>query len=718
MVVGYLPLVVAALLCVPFLFVPFSDRAHLLVSRAALPAFGGYVTTENPRRREQVARLRAAHSPRTHRVYASQTLLMAGTFGVAGSVFGVYLAASALGFFSVTEAALRSRLPDPVDFLATVARTPNLTPAELFVLLLVSSATVGTALAFGTYWVRWKYLDSAARVRGVRIDATLPRTVAFVYALSRSGMAFPKVLDTLAMRSDAYGEAARELGVAVRDMDAFGTDVITALERTAKRTPSGNLEEFCENLASVLGSGQHLSTFLREQYERFQEEAEVQQRQYLELLSTFAEVYVTVLVAGPLFFITVLVVVGLVLQDTLGLLRVVTYVGIPLASLGFAVYVDSATESLRTPNTARASDPARKAAATARTFAGTEGDAPATRSDGGAATAANRERLAVYDRLRGARAVVLRPGRTLLERPSHTLFITLPVGLLWFALSVGSTPEPFETIRRAATGPVVGPPSNAVVALVEAVDGPLVEVTILALGGVAVAHEIEKYRLRRIEAEIPDFLDRMASVNEAGATVVDSIERLTRTDLGPLSPEIARTWRDIRWGADAETALRRMDARVRTPIVSRAVTLITNAMGASGDVAPVLRIAADEAQDTRLLRLERHQEMLTYLVVIYISFFVFLGIIAALTVAFIPAIESAGTSTAVGGGVNGVSTGVFPGLRDVDTDAYELLFFHAAAIQGVCSGLLAGQLGEGSLYDGLKHATFLLAVAYALFLVL
>jgi flagellar protein FlaJ len=33
----------------------------------------------------------------------------------------------------------------------------------------------------------------------------------------------------------------------------------------------------------------------------------------------------------------------------------------------------------------------------------------------------------------------------------------------------------------------------------------------------------------------------------------------------------------------------------------------------------------------------------------------------------------------------------------------------------VCSGLVAGQLGEGSVYDGLKHALVLLVVAYVLF---
>ncbi|SFG00307.1 flagellar protein FlaJ [Halopelagius inordinatus] len=721
MLAGYLPLLAAALLCVPFVLAPFSTRAHLLVSRASLPLFGRYVANENPRRRNQKARLRAAFSGRTHRVYASQTLLMAGVFGVAGSLFGVYLVAGVLRLLAVSEASLRASLPEAVAFLATVARVPNLGVAELFALLLVSSATVGATLSAGTYWARWQYLDSRARARGVKVDATLPRTVAFVYALSRSGMPFPKVLETLTENRDVYGEAARELGVAVRDMDAFGTDVMSALQRTAKRTPSDNAEEFSENLASVLGSGRNLSPFLRDQYERFQDEAEAQQKQYLELLSAFAEIYVTVLVAGPLFFITVLVVIGLVIEDTLPILRAVGYLGVPLSTLAFAVYIDSVTESIQSPSRGSASTDPVETGAEATPRSSGPPNAHASVSDGGVdvSLSPNRERLAVYDRLEHVRAVASSPTRTFLDHPPYTLFLTLPAALVWLVLSAGRMPDLSAALARTAAGPVVGTPSEAITAVVAAVDGPLVEASILVLGGVAVAHEIEKRRLRRIEDEMPDFLDRMASVNEAGATVVASIERLSKADLGPLSAELERTWRDIRWGADVRTALRRMEERVRTPLVSRAVTLITNAMAASGDIAPVLRIAADEAQGSQRLRAERRQEMLTYLVVIYISFFVFLGIVAALTVAFIPAVEAAGNSPGIGSGqVSGVSTGLFSGLRTVDTEAYEMLFFHVAAIQGVCSGLVAGQLGEGSLYDGVKHATLLLAVAYLLFVFL
>ncbi|WP_336021746.1 type II secretion system F family protein [Halobellus salinisoli] len=733
LLLGYAPLVLVTLLALLVVLVPVSSRARTLVSRLSLPLFGRYVDESGAMRRRQTKRMRAAFIGESYRVFASQTYFIAAVAGVAGSVYGVYLTALILRSLSVDPAVVREALPTPLHVLAGVSDLSSLSGGELVALLAVASATVGSLFAFGAYWARWTVIEQRARTRGIEIDATLPRTVAFVYALSRSGVPFQEVLRTLSQNQDVYGEAAREFGVAVREMDAFGTDILTALQTTASRTPSSNLEEFTENLASVLSSGQNVSTFLRDQYERFQEEAQAQQRQYLELLSTFAEVYVTVLVAGPLFFITVLVVVGLVIQDTLTLIRLVSYVAIPLATFGFVVYVDSITEGLNGPSHRAAEDingdtqpseiggergVADGGAVRERTDRVQTKRTRADRTQAGQpdeTTAENWHRLAVYDRLGSLRSTLSDPVETVLRRPSYTALLTGPFGLLAVWLSIG------DAVRDAATavGSGATDPARAAIDLVGIADGPIALSTILVLAGISVAHEVQKRRVRAIEADMPDFLDRMASINEAGVTVVGCIERLSTAELGRLGDEIERVWRDVQWGSNVGDALSRMERRTHAPAVSRAVTLIRNAMVASGEISPVLHIAADEAQETRRLRRERRQEMLTYLVVIYLSFVVFLGIVVALTVSFIPAIEAAGQSVGgTGGQVAGVDTGVIGGLRTVNTAGYELLFFHVAAIQGVCSGLVAGQLGEGSVADGLKHATVLLTLAYVVFAVL
>jgi flagellar protein FlaJ len=64
-----------------------------------------------------------------------------------------------------------------------------------------------------------------------------------------------------------------------------------------------------------------------------------------------------------------------------------------------------------------------------------------------------------------------------------------------------------------------------------------------------------------------------------------------------------------------------------------------------------------------------------------------------------------------------VGTDQFTRLGGVDKAGYTLVFFHTALVQAVCSGFVGGQLGEGSIRDGTKHAAIMLTVAYVLFLV-
>ena len=695
------PLVVAVGLCLALLLPLVDRRADLLITRTAMSVFGEYVAEDGPRKRRQRDLMRAAHVAGTHRAYASRTLLYAGVLGVAGSVLGVYAAAAMLSALDVSETVIRVTLPASLSFLVGVIRLSSLELPQLFLVLTFASATLGTALAVGTYYGRWEVLGQRAHARAAEIDATLPRTVAFMYALSRSGMAFPRVMDTLAENEAVYGEAATELSVAVRDMNAFGTDALTALQRTARRTPSEDLTDFAENLASVLGTGQSISAFLADQYDLYQEEAESKQEQYLELLSTFAEAYVTALVAGPLFFITILVVIGLVLEDTLPLLRVVVYLGVPLATFGFVVYVDSVTQGVGGTEQVDRSESGDDDAGVATT-------APTVAADGGVADetvgdpwAASRERLRAYDRVRRLRRWVASPVENAVDAPDITFLVTVPLavlGLLVFAF------------------PVTLGPATEMVAQVET---SLVVATALVLAVYAAVYEVGKRRTRRIESSVPDFLDRLASVNEAGTSVVGSVRRVADSNLEALTADLKRTKRDIDWGADVSTALRRLERRVRSPMTARAVALVTNAMHASGDIAPVLRIAADESRATWSLRRERRQVMFTYLIVIYVSFLVFLGIIASLSVSFIPAIEEAAISGAGSAsevpGAPGGPTGITEGLGQIDASAYEQLFFHAAAVQAVCSGIVAGQLGEGSVKDGVKHVVVLLALTLLTF---
>jgi len=705
----FVPLALAALLLLPIVLAIGVDSIDRVLRRLSVVTFGGYVDGSERKKNSRRHRLRAAQFPTTYRTYAATTILYSMVGALVGGILGLYVVWGVLKVLAIDEERAREILPTALEALSNVAGLGTLTPTELLTVMLASGLTFGLLAGLLTYWLRWWWPGHVAAVRMRSIEATMPHAIAFMYALSRSGMSFKKVLSIMAAHRRIYGATAAEVDVAVRQMDLFGRDMITSIQRMGRRTPSEQFREFSENLASVLQSGRNLAGFLEDQYADFQEEAEAQQEQLLNLISTLAEAYVTVFVAGPLFLITILVIIGIAGADTITPLRVFVYFLLPIGNLGFILYLDTVTarfgrgermESL--PPVATGLHDIRRATGDSEASVGAVTDEP--RTDGGYASdgdrgRANLERLAIHRRIEWLRNRVGAPVRTVVRRPIALLYVTVPLAV-------------FGTLFRL---------TNAGELTVDVVDDMFVQATLFVVATFAMVFEIHRRRIETVEAAVPDFLDRIASVNEAGLSMVDSIDRVRASDLGALGPEVDRLWSDIQWGSDIETALKRFERRVRTRTVSRVVALITNAMSASGDVSRVLRIAAAQAKADRRLKRQRKQEMLSYVVVVYISFFVFLVIIGALDAVLIPNLPDAAITPGAenpGQPSPAPQLGALEGLGTIDTEAYTVLFFHTALLQALLSGIVAGQMSSGDIRDGAKHAAILMSVAYLAFLVI
>lgn len=688
-----LPLVVALGIIATVVAAGSVARVDRRVTRIARVLFSRFVDSDVERERL----LESAYVAETYQAYATKTHLYTILLSVAGGIVGAYL----VGGIIVAIPAIGQLLSGLPNAMTAVLGRPSTwsvdLPRSTYLTILGISGVIG-ALFSGvtTFSLRWQLLESRAEARRRRINESLARTVAFLYALSRGGMSFPAVMAILADNREVYGETAAEVSVAVREMELFGTDMVNAIGRMTQRTPSEEFKTFGENLSSVLQSGQSLPQFLHDQYERYQEDAEDRQEEVLELLATIAEAYVTVLVAGTLFLITILLVFGLTTTDTLWIIQMLAYLAIPLANVGFIVFLTQRLSILGIGNLG--ADVTPGGGTLFDTATPTAEGAPTT--DGGHATTirANFERLAAYDHLERYQRVLHQPARAVFHNPTMLLYVTVPVAVIVTLVRLPS----------ALTGVGVN---------VRVLDDLLIQATLFVMGTYAIVRFYHKRRLARIEAATPELLERLASLNEAGMSVVESVNRVRGTDLGVLSGEVERIWADIELGANVEDALVRFGRRVSTTPITRAVTLLSNAMRASGNIGNVLRIAATQARADLRMKRKRRRQMLTYLVVIYVSFAVFLVIIVAVQEVLVPALPDT-VPTPPSDNRLGVDAGQFTRFGSVNKAAYTLVFFHTAMIQAAFSGLIGGQIGEGAVKDGVKHAAIMLTIAYVVFLAL
>ncbi len=297
----------------------------------------------------------------------------------------------------------------------------------------------------------------------------------------------------------------------------------------------------------------------------------------------------------------------------------------------------------------------------------------------------------MYDKVRTFTHYLRHPFESFVNDVSHTLYITVPLAIIYLALVLHDTPYYADTEL-----------------FIQVINAHVVIALLIVLVPYAIFYEIWARKVRGIQTMIPDFLERMAGINRVGLTVAQAIGIMVNTNLGLLSYEIRRIKRDMDWGVNFSEALIRFEQRISTAAIARTVTLITKASEMSGQIGEVLAIAASDAKMSETLKKERLGEMFIYTAIVYLSFFVFLFVVAVLSTQFLPVLSHIGTS-----GISGA--GPLSGIGSVPVRSLDRLLYHACLIQAFFSGLIAGQMGEASLAAGVKHSCILLIIALITF---
>jgi flagellar protein FlaJ len=545
----------------------------------------------------------------------------------------------------------------------------------------VVSASVAFSFALGaylTYLILLRIPGIEKKNRSIRINLTLHNAVAYMYAMRRGGAQLTTIFYALSENANIYGEVALEVRQIVRDVDFFGSDVVTAIRRLSETTPSAKLKDFLEDLLSVIESGGDMTEFLSSRVRLYQEEARFEQKQFLTILSMVAESYVTLFVAGPLFLIIIMVVMGMMGGSAVLQLSLIVYVIIPIGSLIFILLIDLiSTKAEKTERYTKAQQ--------LNTYA----DVKIVKKAGEESLF---EQLRKYDKIRTLAHNLRHPLESFVSDVNHTLYVTIPAALIYLALVLYSVPQYADPEL-----------------FIDVVDDHVVIALLIVLIPYAIFYEIWARKVRGIQIMIPDFLERMSGINRVGLTIAQAIGIMVNTNLGLLSYEIRRIKQDMDWGANFSEALMRFERRVSTPAIARTVTLITKASEMSGQIGEVLAIAASDAKMSETLKKERFAEMFIYTAIVYLSFFVFLFVVAVLSTQFLPVLAHIGTS-----GISSTA-GPLSGIGSVPVKSLDRLLYHACLVQALFSGLIAGQMGESSLAAGVKHSCILLIIALVTF---
>jgi flagellar protein FlaJ len=284
------------------------------------------------------------------------------------------------------------------------------------------------------------------------------------------------------------------------------------------------------------------------------------------------------------------------------------------------------------------------------------------------------------------------PLQVLTEKPVNILIVCIPAALLFFVAG-------FIYMVRTYGITVLFKSTS--------VDDFAVFAVLIAIVPLAILDLKEGFRVSNLENALPNFFRDLAGMNDSGMTLPHAVHLVAGAEYGTLTPHIRKLDNEMSWGVGFVDALYRFGKSLGTTLADRSVDLIAKASRAGGDVSEVLRAAAKDTFEVVNLQQERSNQMIIYVIIVLVSFAVFLFVIAILVSSFLTTMATAGAAAA--------SSGAQGFMGKIDIFTYKRLFSHAAMLQGFFSGMVAGQMGEGRFTAGLKYSAMMLLIAWVTF---
>ncbi len=214
----------------------------------------------------------------------------------------------------------------------------------------------------------------------------------------------------------------------------------------------------------------------------------------------------------------------------------------------------------------------------------------------------------------------------------------------------------------------------------------------------AILYFLEYRWISGVDNNIPVLLRDLTEAQRAGLPLVRAIEESAKREYGPLTDELRKTANQISWGIPFEQAILNFGERLGTILAKRAARLMVEASRAGARVHDIFEVITNAIQEMRNLELERKTEMMPYIAIVYVAFFVFIFITIILSkIFFAPA-----------------ATYMFMSPQMVEES--KVILFRMGMTEALFSGLIAGKIGEGSVAGGLKHSVIMMTVGYFAFI--
>jgi len=532
-------------------------------------------------------------------------------------------------------------------------------------LLLVLGFFVSGIVSVLLFVFIYYYPKLVIQFRRRKINMEMGEAITFMYALSRGGINLPNIFRRLSRHRKVYGEVAEEINLIVTEMDYFSNDVFGAINECIKYTPSKKMKDFLSGLLPIMKAGGDETTYFKQSLDKYFEEVLDEQESYISFLGYLSEVYVTGFVAGPLMAILGIVLISITFGAVAEEIYYLIYVLIPLSGFIFILFL-----RLVSPEDSKKYE---------------EVDEEITKYG---ATSKNKSEEANNSNIKIKPKFMQRLYGiyyNFLFNPWKVLVVSVPaffVFLGWQYTEMGIS-YLFLNLEMYA-----------------------VLSTLIIFLPVSIFYEVKDRRRRKIKEQFPDFLRITSSLNRAGMSLKNTVEEVSEVP-GIVGKYAKQMKESIKWNIDVRVAFKKFANKLKDRDALKSIILILEGNRAHSNISTVLNVAVENASNREKLHQMKKMEVTPYILLVWISFGVFIFVAVVLSTMFLAEIPLPEGEL----GLNGPEFG----FEEGDIKVLEEVIVHITMILGFISGLIAGELSKSSLYSGLKHSISMLTLAYLIF---
>lgn len=179
-----------------------------------------------------------------------------------------------------------------------------------------------------------------------KIESELPFAALYLASISSSGVSPVKAFELLA-ESKEYKHVASQIKKVTNKINIFGMDIVTAIKETVEMIGSKKLKEMLNGLSTNIVTGGELKEYFEEEARRFLSEYKISREKYNVSAGIYADIYTGLLIAGPLIFMLVLVLINLFGGMIFGLtamnIAVIGIFGLTILNIIFLTYLEIVT---------------------------------------------------------------------------------------------------------------------------------------------------------------------------------------------------------------------------------------------------------------------------------------------------------------------------------------------------------------------------------------